>query len=158
MRSSEARPRRPSGIVTSQPTPTADLALLILATSALDAAVDFYERVFRWPVAVRSTRYVEFTLPRGLRLGVYERAGFAANTGVFPRGVDDAELSGAELYLYVRDADAVGRACVANGARLLSPWQRRDWGDEAAYFRGPDGTTLVLARPATDHDPVGAHP
>ncbi|MGE0480923.1 MAG: VOC family protein [Phycisphaerae bacterium] len=144
--------------MTSQPTPIADLGLVILATSALEVAVRFYERVFAWPVAVRTPRYVEFSLPRGLRLGIYERTGFAANTGVLPRPVADDELSGAELYVYVSDAGALGRACIANGARPLSPWRRRDWGDEAAYFRGPDGTTLVLARPAAGNEPVGERP
>jgi uncharacterized glyoxalase superfamily protein PhnB len=52
----------------------------------------------------------------------------------------------AELYLYVEDPEAYHRRALAEGARQLSPLQKRSWGDVAAYSLDADGHVLAFAR------------
>ena len=55
----------------------------------------------------------------------------------------------AELYLHVDDPEAFHARAVGAGADELSPLLLRDWGDEVAYSRTPDGVLLAFARTAT---------
>lgn len=126
---------------------SARLALVILAVGDLPRAVAFYRGAFGWPQPVAAPTYAEFQLPAGMRLGLYARAGFGANTGQEPVAVPPGALAGAELYLYPDDVSAAVARLTALGARALSPLRPRDWGDEAAYFADPDGNVVVVARP-----------
>ena len=125
----------------------ARLALVVLAVADLARARAFYDAAFGWPVEVDVAVYVEYTLPAGLRLGLYERAGFARNTGEPPASSPPAGTTATELYLFPDDLSAAIERVEAAGARALSPRAPRDWGDEAAYFADPDGNVLVLAGP-----------
>lgn len=122
--------------------------LTILAVVDLPRARDFYDRAFAWPVDVDVPVYREYLLPGGMRLGLYQREGFARNTGALPTATPAGALTATELYLRVDDLPAAVEALAAAGARLLSPAAPRDWGDEAAYFADPEGNVLVVARPA----------
>jgi predicted enzyme related to lactoylglutathione lyase len=137
---------------------TARLGLVILAVRDLPRAVSFYRQAFGWPSPVETPVYVEFSLPAGLRLGLYERHGFARNTGSLPAAPAPGALAATELYLYPSDLEPALARIEEAGARLLSPLTPRDWGDEAAYYADPDGNVVVLARPldadeAPDDDP-----
>ena len=126
---------------------TARHALTILAVEDLQRAVDFYEAAFGWPRIVSTPVYVELSLPAAMRLGLYQREGFARNTGQPPVRLPAGAIAATELYFYPDDLeDALGRVEAA-GARKLSERAPRDWGDEAAYLADPDGNVLVLARP-----------
>ena len=121
--------------------------LTILAVSDLKAAADFYRQAFGWEPRIEVPVYVEFALPDGRGLGVYQREGFAHNTNRAPIEVPAGAISGTEIYLHCVDLDAAIERVRGAGARLLSERAPRDWGDEAAYFADPDGNVLVLARP-----------
>lgn len=121
--------------------------LTILAVRELVAAKSFYVSAFNWPVTVNAPAYIEFALPGGMRLGLYDREGFGRNTGQVPEQIPSGQLAPTELYFYVEEMETAIRQLTQAGARALSPLQRRDWGDEAAYFADPDGNVLVLARP-----------
>jgi catechol 2,3-dioxygenase-like lactoylglutathione lyase family enzyme len=126
--------------------------LTILAVDDLERACAFYGSVLAVAPTVRVPVYVEFTLPHGERLGVYERHGFARNTGRLPIAVPAGAISGTELYFHVADPAPVLDRLRAAGATELSPWATRPWGDEAAYYADPSGNVLVVARPALDAD------
>lgn len=121
--------------------------LTILAVADLHRAIAFYDRAFAWTAAVDVPVYREYLLPGGMRLGLYQREGFARNTGALPTVTPAGAITATELYLRVDDLPAAVDALEAAGARLLSPAAPRDWGDEAAYFADPDGNVLVVARP-----------
>ena len=91
--------------------------------------------------------YAEFALPAGMRFGVYERIGFARNTGQVPVKTPGGEISATEIYFYVDELSSAIERLKNAGARELSPLAERSWGDAAAYFADPDGNVLVLARP-----------
>ncbi|MHC4223545.1 MAG: VOC family protein [Planctomycetota bacterium] len=120
--------------------------LTILAVEDLERSVDFYVRAFSWPKRVDAPVYVEFELPGGRGLGLYDREAFASNAGRPPQRIAQGELAPTELYFHCDDLAAALERIHEAGARVLSSLARRDWGDEAAYFADPDGNVLVLAR------------
>jgi len=122
-------------------------ALTILAVSDLERAKRFYAAAFGWPRTVEVPVYVEHELPGGMRLGLYERTAFGANTGQVPAPIAAGALAPTELYFYADDVPAAMARLVAAGARELSPLSLRPWGDHAAYFADPEGNVLVVARP-----------
>jgi len=120
--------------------------LTILAVSDPARAAAFYERAFGWARVVDTSVYVELE-SGATRLGLYERGGFAKNTGRAPAATPPGELAPTEVYVHVDDLDDAIAKLQAAGARTLSALAPRPWGDEAAYFADPDGNVVVAARP-----------
>lgn len=127
--------------------PEIRLALVILAVADVPRAVRFYRAAFGWEQTVDVPVYAELALPGGMRLGLYAREPFGANTGQVPHAIPPGALAPTELYLYPDDLEAARARLEAAGARRLSALAPRGWGDEAAYYADPDGNVLVLARP-----------
>lgn len=125
--------------------PLTALQITILAVDDLAVAAEFYRGVFGWPVRVEADVYVELGLPGGGALGLYEKRAFARNTFVAPTLPEHGQTSGTELYLRCDDLDGMIARLSASGARPLSPRQRRDWGDDVAYFADPAGNVLAVA-------------
>jgi len=124
----------------------ARLGLVILAVEDVPRARSFYRAAFGWEPLVEVPVYTELGLSGGMRLGLYERRAFGANTGRAPVATPPGELAPTELYFYPGDLEATAVRLVAAGARLLSPLARRAWGDEAAYYADLDGNVVVIAR------------
>lgn len=126
---------------------TARHVLTILAVGDLARSRAFYRDAFGFKLLVDVAVYAEFEAPGGMRLGLYQREGFARNTGQAPSVTPLGATSATEIYFHVDDMlSAIGKLEAA-GARLLSPLAKRDWGDEAAYYADPDGNVLVVAKP-----------
>ncbi len=123
------------------------LVLTVLAVEDVRRSSAFYTTAFSWEVTVDAPTYVELALPGGMRIGLYERDGFARNTGIPAARVLDGTVSPAELYLHADDLQATIARVTSAGGRMLSPLTPRDWGDDAAYFADPDGHVVVVARP-----------
>jgi len=121
------------------------LVLTILAVRDVDRAAIFYTRAFGWPIEVEVPVYVQFALPDGRSIGVYERNSFGVNTGEVPDLPPAGALSGTELYFRTDDLDGAMARLEAAGARKLSGARARDWGDTVAYFADPDGNVIAVA-------------
>ena len=129
--------------------------LTILAVADLARSASFYDQIFGWTKSVEEPVYVEYELPRGMRLGLYARASFAVNTGTAPMVCSGQGTTASELYFHVEDLAEAERRAADAGARRLSHAALRPWGDIASYLADPDGNVIVLARPAagtTQHD------
>ena len=124
--------------------------LTILAVEDLPSSLDFYRRAFPWELTVEVPVYAEFTLPGGMRLGLYERESFGRNTGAAPISAPAGALLPTELYLHAAALEEAVARVEAAGARLLAPLAPRPWGDEVVYFADPSGNVLALARPLTN--------
>jgi len=120
--------------------------LTILAVADLERSKRFYAEAFGWRRTVDVPVYAEHELPGGMRLGLYERNGFARNTGELPTPTPAGAITSTELYFHADDPAALAAKLAAAGARELSALAPRPWGDEAAYFADPDGNVLVIAR------------
>lgn len=127
-------------------TSTPRLSLVILAVRDLARARRFYDGAFGWTVAVEVPVYVEYALPDGARLGLYQRDAFAKNTGAPAAPRLAAHTTSTELYLSVDDLDVALARLEAQGAPCRSPAAPRPWGDTAAYYEDPDGNVVVVAR------------
>ncbi len=121
--------------------------LTILAVKDLPAAAKFYQQAFGWPMRVEVPVYVEFGLPDGRGFGVYQREGYAHNTGQLPAALPTHAISATEIYLHCENLELSIEQLKEAGARELSALAERDWGDQAAYFADPDGNVIVVARP-----------
>jgi predicted enzyme related to lactoylglutathione lyase len=126
----------------------ARVVLIILGVSDLPRSSKFYRDVFGWPQTVDVPVYAEFESPGGLHLGLYLRDRFGINTGQTPMAIPEGQLASTEIYIHTQDVATHLSRLEAAGARLLSSYAVRDWGDEAAYFSDPDGNVIVIARPA----------
>ncbi|MCA9708571.1 MAG: VOC family protein [Myxococcales bacterium] len=124
------------------------LALVILAVADLPRAVAFWSEAFGLRPTVQTPVYVELALEGGPRLGLYDRRGFGRNLGVEPAAPSPTAPQPTELYFHCDDLDQAIAQVQQAGGVLLSARALRDWGDEAAYFRDPDGNVVVVARPA----------
>jgi predicted enzyme related to lactoylglutathione lyase len=118
-----------------------------LAVRDLAASKAFYLEAFGWPIRVEVPVLVEFALPDGRGLALYQRESFGNNTNHVPVLVPEGGISGHELYFHCEQLEEAVARLERAGARCLSPLRERDWGDDAAYFADPDGTVLAVARP-----------
>jgi predicted enzyme related to lactoylglutathione lyase len=126
----------------------ANLVLTALAVKNVEISAKFYKSVFDWSISFEIPELlVNFVLPNGMDLMLYQREAYAKNTNRLPEIIPANSISGTELYFHIDDIEeAVSRLREA-GAEELSGLSPRDWGDEAAYFADLDGNVLVIARP-----------
>lgn len=127
------------------PTP-ARLSLVILAVQDVARAARFYREAFAWTQQVDAPVYAELEAGGGLRVGLYQREGFARNATQLPLQPPTGALTATELYVFPEDVEAAQARLLALGARRLSALLPRDWGDDAAYFADLDGNVVVVAR------------
>lgn len=120
--------------------------LTILAVEDVARARRFYDALLGWEAAVAVPVYVELRHPGGMRLGLYERRGFARNTGRPAVECGEDRTHAAELYLACADPAAAITRALAAGGELLSPLAPRDWGDDVGYLRDPDGHVVAISR------------
>ena len=121
-------------------------ALTILAVADLGRAAAFYRAAFGWRVRVEVPVYVEFELPGGTGVGLYQREAFAANTGHEAQLPPPGGVGGTELYFRTEDLEDACKRIEDAGGRLLAPLAPKDWGDEVAYYADPDGNVIAIAR------------
>ncbi len=106
----------------------------------------FYAAVLGRPPVLSVPGMSEFALAGGAVLGLMPERGIVRLLGAAI--VDPALGAGApraELYLVDEEARAMHARALAAGARELSAWSRRDWGNEVAYVADPDGHVLAFA-------------
>ena len=124
----------------------AELSMIILAVEDVERSARFYEAAFGWPRRTDVPMLVEFELPDGRGLAVYQAEGFARNTGRVPAVADPHGTTGAELYLLCEKLDECMARLKDAGARVLADKTEKPWGDEAAYFGDPDGNVVAVGR------------
>lgn len=135
----------PMAPAAAQPAPRR--LLTILAVEDVERSACFYRGVFGWPARVEVSAYVEFELPGGCGLGVYQREAFSENTGQRPAVTPAGAISATEIYLQHENLEECIARLEAHGAKKLSERADRLWGDEAAYYADPDGNVVVVAAP-----------
>jgi predicted enzyme related to lactoylglutathione lyase len=131
---------------------------VIFAVEDVARAAAFYDEAFGWPrnPLVDFRNYVEYLLPEGGALGIYQRRGFAGEVGAEPFAADADHVSQAYVYFRVDDVDATSAAIEAAGGRPLSPLAERAWGEQAGWFADPDGNVIAVAQRVPTADPAAA--
>lgn len=119
--------------------------ILYVSDQARSAA--FYIEVLGTKPALDVPGMTEFALNDGCVLGLMPEKGIKRLLGdALP---DPAEANGiprAELYLRVDDPNAFHQLAIKNGAKELSPVDRRDLGDIAGYSMDIDGHVIAFAK------------
>lgn len=107
----------------------------------------FYSAVLSSTPSLNAPGMTEFILTDGGVLGLMPIAGINRLLG---DKIKDPSLAGeiprAEIYLYVPDPIAYIERAKSAGARELSGFEPRSWGDVAGYYADPDGHVLAFAR------------
>lgn len=122
----------------------ATLSIIILAVRDLPRMAAFYRAALEGVVIVESATYIELSFG-GMRLGLYDRVGFARNLGEQPCALPAGTITPTELYFHVSD---VGRCCAqlrALDGREISGPRLREWGETVAYFADPEGNVVAIA-------------
>jgi hypothetical protein len=119
-------------------------AHFVLFVTDQGASSRFFRAALAQEPSLDAPGMTEFTLGENCVLGLMPASGIRRLLG--RADVGSTGTSCAELYLYVPDPQSFHDRAVAAGAEPLSALQPRDWGDEAAYSRCPDGTLLAFAR------------
>lgn len=112
----------------------------ILYVQDQKASRDFYRAVLGREPRLDVPGMTEFALAEHTVLGLMPKAGIERlldlKTGTNPT---------AELYWILDDPESAMDRALQAGATLLSPFQSRNWGDDAGYLSDPDGHVLALA-------------
>lgn len=118
----------------------------ILYVEDQERSRDFYRAVLGIEPSLDVPGMTEFAIG-GTKLGLMPSQGIKKLLG---DAVHDPKLAGGisrcELYLVVDDPQAYILRALAAGMKELSPFERRDWGDEVAYFADPDFHIIAFAR------------
>ncbi|MCB0365009.1 MAG: VOC family protein [Bdellovibrionaceae bacterium] len=119
----------------------------ILYVEDQERSRDFYSRVLMTKPVLDVPGMTEFLLGGPAVLGLMPNKGIKKLLGDVI--VDPETGSGvprAELYLVVEDPTIMFERAVKEGAKELSPFEMRDWGDRVAYVQDFDGHIIAFAQ------------
>lgn len=106
----------------------------------------FYRKLLRMEPMLDVPGMTEFELSAGCKLGLMPNHGIAKILGKeMPHPSEGQGIPRCELYLKVENAREAFDHAAAEGARVVSPVQERDWGDLAGYLADPDGHIIAFA-------------
>lgn len=124
-------------------------AIFILYVRNQQASRDFYAAVFGIAPCLDVPGMTEFEIVNGAKLGLMENDRIAKITSPalpHPSGADG--IPRCEMYLYVDQPLNYLERALAAGAKIVSGFSERNWGDRAVYVSDPDGHVLVFAEKA----------
>ena len=121
--------------------------IFILYVREQEASKKFYEKVLNVKPGLDVPGMTEFRLTGSSKLGLMPEAGIKKLLGdnIFPRE-RDTEIPGCELYMYVEEPDKYLARLPEAGGRILSPVEKRNWGDDAGYGIDIDGHVIAFAK------------
>lgn len=120
------------------------VSLITLGVTDMDASAAFYEAL-GWTRTESPDGVIAFDMI-GQTLGLYPKAGLAAELGIEPREIGG--FSGITLAHNVRAKDDVAvilSEVEAAGGKVLKPAQDVFWGGHHGYFSDPDGHVWEVA-------------
>lgn len=115
-------------------------------------ATIFYSKVLGLSPVLEVPGMTEFRLSAEHVLGLMPEAGIKRLLGkVLPDPASASGIPRAELYIVVNDPEHRHSLALACGAKELSAYSPRDWGDGAAYSMDADGHVLAFAKSLFDN-------
>jgi len=122
------------------------IAHFILFVEDQRVSAQFYARVLSMKPRLDVPGMTEFALGEGAVLGLMPYAGVSKLLGdaIAPPQMAHG-IPRAELYLRFADAESAFARAIHDGAKVLSPWQKRTWGMAAGYFADPDGHVVAFS-------------
>jgi len=112
----------------------------------------FYEKVLGFPPVLDVPGMTEFQLNKQSKLGLMPETGIAK---ILNNKTKHLKLGNgiprAEMYIYDKNPETKFEKAIKEGAKLISPYSLRDWGDYAGYCSDYDGNILVFAKKSIIH-------
>ena len=109
-------------------------------------STDFYTALLRRAPDLNVSGMTEFMLAENFKLGLMPNSGIAKILGdKMPYPDQGVGIPRCELYFYVENVDVEFENAIKTGAKLISPIERRNWGDRVCYFSDPDGHIIAFA-------------
>lgn len=109
------------------------------------ASTNFYKQVLEADPILDVPGMTEFKLADNCILGLMPEKGIKKLLG---DAIQTPEHTNgkprAELYLRIPDPERAQRKSLSAGAKLLSPFERRNWGDIVSYVEDLDGYVLAF--------------
>lgn len=130
------------------------VSLITLGVADLARARAFYEALGWCPAEVSES--VAFYRMDGMALGLFGRAGLAADQGRAEAALGTGAMTLAQNFPDRADVDAAFAEAVAAGAQPLKAPRDVFWGGYSGYYADPDGHVWELAHnPFWSLDPEG---
>lgn len=107
---------------------------------------EFYSKVLDQKPVLDVPGMTEFRLNERSILGLMPSQGIKKLLGNVIQDPQSANgIPRAEIYLRVSNPQAAFKRSLEAGAKLLSPIEKREWGDNAGYLQDPDGHIFAFA-------------
>jgi uncharacterized protein len=127
------------------------ITLLTLCVADLERSVAFYRDGLGFPTkGIIGTEFENgavafFNLESGLKLALWPRTSFAAETGLPSHAPSATEFSVAHNVASDAEVDAVMLLAEKAGAKIVKPAQKTFYGGYVGYFQDPDGHVWEVA-------------
>ena len=109
-------------------------------------SADFYTALLRRAPDINVPGMTEFMPAENFKLGLMPNSGIAKILGdKMPHPDQGVGIPRCELYFCVENVEAEFENAIKTGAKLISPIERRNWGDRVCYFSDPDGHIIAFA-------------
>jgi uncharacterized glyoxalase superfamily protein PhnB len=119
---------------------------IILFVKDQEISTRFYEKVFLKKPTLNVPGMTEFEISKQCVLGLMPENGIK---NILKDKIHDPEesngISRCELYLTIENPELYIRNVVEAGGELISPYQKRSWGDNAGYVKDSDGHIIAFA-------------
>ncbi|WP_234110677.1 MULTISPECIES: VOC family protein [Chryseobacterium] len=109
-------------------------------------STEFYERILGRKADLNVPGMTEFRISDDFVLGLMPNSGIAKILGdETPNPSSGKGIPRCELYLYVADVDKVYMEIRSFNIKIISPLEKRNWGDYSFYFSDLDGHIIAFA-------------
>jgi catechol 2,3-dioxygenase-like lactoylglutathione lyase family enzyme len=122
----------------------ARISIITLGVDDLGRAIHFYRDGLGLPLRPGDNG-IAFFETRGTWLALYPRQALAADATIPPEGTGFPGFTLAHNVRSPEEVDALITTAQENGARLVKPPQKADWGGYSGYFADPDGYLWEVA-------------
>lgn len=119
----------------------------ILYVSNQEQSKNFYKTLLNKEPVLDVPGMTEFILSENCKLGLMPNDGIATILGdKVPHPSEGTGIPRCELYLTFKNAEEIFRTAIYHGAKLISPIEKRNWGDSVGYISDPDGHIIALVQ------------
>ena len=121
--------------------------IFIIYVADQQKSKDFYENVLQQKPVLDVPGMTEFQINEHTKLGIMPEKGIANILGKeTPHPSTGNGIPRSEIYLYTDHPSQYYLRAIETGAKVISPLQIRNWGDEVAYCADLDGHILAFAK------------
>lgn len=118
----------------------------ILYVKNQEVGKDFYSKLLNLTPSLHVPGMTEFMLNENCKLGLMPENGIAKILqDKTPHPSTGNGIPRCELYLKFENAEKYINQALKLGAKLISPFQARDWGDTVGYIADNDGHIIAFA-------------